>query len=62
MSIERKPSTPSKRSKVDPEHHTYPPLVLEADDETAYKCNVTLLKQECTKGRPNVDNVTSSMT
>lgn len=57
------PSTPSKRSKVDPGHHSYPSLMLNfSEDETAHSRNVSLLKQEFTKHKPHIQSITSLMT
>ena len=55
-------STPSKRSKFDPECHSYPPLTLDAEDEMAHKRNQTLLNQELGKLKPHIGSVTSLMT
>lgn len=55
------PPTPTKRCKVDPEKHSYPSLPINSEDETAILCNISLLKQELAKSKPNFDAVTSLM-
>ena len=55
------PSSPSKKSKIDPEKHAYPPLSLDAEDKTSLDRNITLLQQELAKARPHFESVASLM-
>lgn len=55
------PSTPSKKSKIDPEKHSYPPLSLDVEDEVSLQRNMTLLQQELSKPKPHFDSVASLM-
>lgn len=49
-------NVPSKKTKIDPERHSYPPLSLEVEDEM---CNMTLLNQELAKSKPHFESVAS---
>ena len=55
------PPTPTKRYKIDPEKHSYPSLPTNSEDETSILRNISLLKQELAKSKPNFDAVTSLM-
>lgn len=52
---------PSKKTKIDPERHSYPPLSLEVEDEMCIQRNMTLLKQELLKSKLHFDSVASLM-
>lgn len=51
----------SKKSKIDPERHSYPPLSLNAEDEMSIQRNMTLLQQELSKVKPHFDSIASLM-
>ena len=54
---EDEPLRGSKKRKVDPEKHSYPSLAFEAEDEVAFERNVSLMKQELSKPKPQPGNV-----
>ena len=51
----------TKKAKIDPEKHSYPSLLFEDSDEVAFERNVSLMKQEMAKSKPQFGSVTSLM-
>ena len=51
----------SKKAKYDPEKHFCPPIVPENEDEVAIQRHITLLQQELSKPKPNLESVASLM-
>ena len=49
----------TKKAKIDPEKRSYPSHLFEDSDEVAFERNVSLLKQEMAKSKPQSGSVTS---
>lgn len=55
------PAITKLKSKIDPEKHLYPPMMFDNEDDVSVERNISLLRQEVSKPKPNVDTITSLM-